>query len=484
MINKKMEIDVGELASASAYDIAKRVREGDLHLDKPAEAAIERGRRVNPKLNAVIHWCDDFSAHSIREPRGQLAGVPVLAKDLFIDVAGAPTRNGSKSSNLAPVAVDSEIVARYRQAGARLIGKTATPEFGIGPSTESAAFGVTSNPWGDIRSAAGSSGGSAAAVAAGIAPIAIGSDGGGSIRLPAAMCGLVGLKPTRGRTPIGPGQGDGFAGLASVGSLTRSVRDAQLALCVTEGCHPGDMHWAPIGAASLRRQAKLRVGVLDAGWWPTAMDSHCREGLERTATLMKTLGHEVKPISLGLGPEKMLAATAPVFSASIAALVEKCDHRNLEPATVAIAETGQSVSGSQYVAACVAMSEIGAQIGKLFDEVDLLLSPTAPIEHYPHGHINLSKATLAEITVRMNEVITFTSPFNASGNPAVSLPLHWTDKGLPIGMQLVAPVGEDHLLLEVASMLEAARPWEKRQAALITKMMATEDGARENRMEE
>jgi Asp-tRNA(Asn)/Glu-tRNA(Gln) amidotransferase A subunit family amidase len=450
-----------------ATDQASLIRSGEISPAELADRAIARIERMNPRLNAVvIPLFEKGRAEARSAPGGPFRGVPYLLKDLSLVSAGDPTSQGMAGAKAAGYRADHDswFVERMRAAGFVLLGKTNLDELGMGTSTAPAAWGPTRNPWDVSRSPGGSSGGSAAAVAARLVPVADGTDAAGSIRIPASHCGVVGLKPSRGRVSVGPDVFcDSLAGVAAEMGLTRSVRDTAAVLDVVAGHRPGDAYRAPPPARPFAAEVgadpgRLRIGVLaedPSGAAP--VDPGCAAAARAAADALSGLGHDVAggfPPALARGgvPEfgvAMAVVAARAFDVWEARLGRPLTEDDVEPATWGAARFGRTVTGVQYATGVDRLRERAAEIERwwLDDGWDLLLTPTVPGPAPPIGAAPHADPML------------FTSPFNGTGQPAISLPLHESADGLPIGVQLVAAHGREDLLLRVAAQLERALPW-------------------------
>ncbi|HEX2359007.1 MAG TPA: amidase [Solirubrobacterales bacterium] len=467
---------------------AQLVRDGELSPVELAEAAIERAERLNPDLNAIIHpLYDEGRAAAAGElPDGPFRGVPFLLKDIGAALAGQPLHMGCEALKRAAfrAPVDTYLGARFRDAGFVTIGKTNVPEFGILPTTEPAAYGASCNPWDLGRTTGGSSGGSAAAVAAGIVPIAHANDGGGSIRIPASCCGLVGLKPTRQRISEGPLIGDVMSGLTVELVLARSVRDVATVLEEVEGPAPGDPYVAPPPLRPYREElvadpGRLRIGLLTEAIGSEIEVSPVVSGAARGALeLLGSLGHEVDDDAPEVpqgGPFDPIetfmtrwyagqTATNEQFEVILGRPLEPGD---VEPLTWAMAEEGRRRNAGQYLVAVGVHQAIARLLADWFEAGhDLLLTPTLGEPPPPLGTFDDSGDDPLRAIVRAQPMGVFTAVFNATGNPAISLPLHWTDDGIPVGIQLVAPFGREDVLIRVAAQLEKAQPWAERHPPL------------------
>lgn len=465
---------------------AELVRRGEVTARELVEAAIARIEAVNPKLNAVIHRRDAaarLEADAVRAERGPFAGVPYLAKDLLCLTEGDPLHMGTRFLRDAKLCAphDSYHATKLRSAGFVFVGRTNTPELGTLPTTEPDAYGATHNPWDPTRSPGGSSGGSAAAVAAGIVPAAHGNDGGGSIRIPASACGLVGLKPSRGRISLGPDVGEVSGGLVCEGALTRSVRDTAAILDATWGPMPADPYTAPpplmsyVDAMKVRPR-ELRIGVMTA--FPGAngtVHPECVKAVEHATKLLGELGHHASPSHPSVLDDPQLGHVfATMYAVSYAHQLESFGAlagRPLTPDDVdrfnwMLAEFGRAVRASEYLAVLDWIHGYRRQLAAWWAGTDLLLTPTLPEPPVPLGTFEPTAERVGEVAERATAFSAFTAPFNLSGQPAISLPLHWTPGGLPVGVQLVAPYGREDLLLAVAATLEEAAPWRDRRPAI------------------
>jgi amidase len=472
---------VTDLAMLDATAQAGLVRTGEVSSEELTLAAIDRAERLNPELNAIIHPLYEQGLEASRGelPDGPFRGVPFLFKDLGAGLAGQPLHMGVKALKEADfrLPVDTFLGARFRDAGLVTIGKTNTPELGIVPTTEPEAYGPTHNPWDLERSPGGSSGGSAAAVAAGIVPIAHANDGGGSIRIPASCCGLVGLKPSRGRTSLGPLVGDTMSGLTVEHVVSRSVRDVAAALDATHGPAAGDPYVAPAPARPYTEELEASPGSLRIALMTESIGTDIEidpvvvSAAREAATMLEGLGHSLDE-DLPEAPEFDLIET--FLTRWYAGQTETLDQfgvlfgrqlgpDDVEPLTWAMAEEGRRRDSGQYLAAVSQHQAVGRMLGIWFDSGhDLLLTPTMGEVPPPLGSFATDPDEPLRTIRRGEKTAAFTALINATGSPAISLPLTWTDYGLPIGVQLVADYGREDLLLRVASQLEEAHPWAER----------------------
>jgi len=468
-------------ANFDATAQAELVRRGDATPVELVDAAIARVERVNSRLNAVITPLFEKARAAARDralPDGPFRGVPFLLKDFIGYSAGDPYHMGMRALRtrgfVAPH--DTYLVAKLRQAGFVVIGKSNTPELGTIPSTEPLAYGPTHNPWDPARSPGGSSGGSAAAVAAGIVPAAHANDGGGSIRIPASACGVVGLKPSRGRGSFGPDVGDCVGGLAVEGSVTRTVRDTAAILDVVAGGMPGDPYTAPPPARPYREEVgrdpgSLRIGLMThAPAGVAAVDPACVAAVEDGARLLGSLGHRVEVAHpAALDDLETFQHFGVMFAVSTARLLDaigeligaELGEADVEPFNWELAAMGRVCSAPHYLRSVDWLAGYTRRVAAWWEDgFDLLLSPTLPEPPWTLGGFHGVDAMTAGLRSQM--LCAFTGPFNLTGQPAVSLPLSWSAAGLPIGVQLVAAYGREDLLVRIAAQLETAQPWRDR----------------------
>lgn len=452
-----------------ALGLAELVRAGDVTPQELLDAALAGIEAINPGLNAVINVFEPSARQAIEAglPSGPFVGVPFAVKDLWTDVRGVPTANGSALFAGAVADHDSELVRRYRQAGLVIAAKTNSPELGLSPSTEPKLFGPTHNPWRHGFSAGGSSGGAAAAVAAGLFPMAHATDGGGSIRIPSAYCGLFGLKPTRARVSFAPDRGESWNGLGVAHVVSRSVRDSAVALDATAGNAPGDPYAAPPASSSYLRDAaidpaQLRVGLIVSSFNNAPVDPELTAAAERTASRCEQLGHHVIPLRWPDGFDQLPAIAGAITSANVAASVDarlrvlgrELDARDLEPVTALIADAGRSVSGVQYVAALQAMHATCRVMASLFADVDVLITPTVGRVAFPLGVVDGSD--MQRFREEVGSITGFVGVANATGQPAMSLPLDLSADHTPLGSQVIARFGDESTLFQLAGQLERA----------------------------
>jgi amidase len=458
---------------------AELVRTGEVTPGELVEAAIARAERVNPALHAILTPLYEKARAAAQDPGlpgGPLHGVPFLLKDLMGYSAGDPYHMGMAALRDFVAPHDTYLAQKIRAAGLVVIGKTNVPELGTIPSTEPLAYGPSHNPWDPTRSPGGSSGGSAAAVAAGVVPVAHANDGGGSIRIPASVCGLVGLKPSRGRSSFGPDLGDGVGGLSVEGSVSRTVRDTAVLLDVIEGLMPGDPYVAPAPQRPYREEVdadpgSLRIGVMmQAPASSTAVDPDCVAAAEDVAALLAELGHRVEASHPAALDEMetfqhfgimFATSTARILDAVGDLLGRTLGPEDVEPFNWALAEMGSAVSARNYLRTVDWLFGYTRRVAAWWaDGFDLLLTPTLPEPPWTLGGFHAVDPMMAGL--RSQTLCAFTGPFNMTGQPAISVPLCWNGDGLPIGVQLVAAYGREDVLLRVAAQLERARPWADR----------------------
>jgi len=455
------------------------VQRGEVSALELLETAIARAEAINPKINAIVYRGYDQArtAAAAFKPAGEpFAGVPLLLKDLLGDCAGMPTRFASAFVPPMAAPADSYLVARLKRAGFVPFAKTNTPEFGLPPFTEPKLYGAARNPWDTTRTPGGSSGGSAAAVAARIVPVAHANDGGGSIRIPAACCGLVGLKPTRGRNSLGPWVGDIMNGLVAEHVVSRSVRDTAAALDATAGYVAGDPYAAfPPARPYLNELAggprKLRIGYSTATPYGNPLDPELAAATEATAKLCAALGHEVQEASFDVEARTLLPAFFAVYGAGLASTIDTLAQLtsrapragDFEAMTWNAYQAGRAITASQYLIAIGALQRSGRAFAAFFEDRDIWLTPSLGALPLPVGLINVDDANATLADPRIAAFAHYNPLYNVSGQPAISLPLQVSKSGLPIGMLFGARYGEEATLLQLAAQLEIAQPWHDRR---------------------
>ncbi len=464
-----------------ATGLAALVRRRETTPRELLEAAIEIAERVDPAINALSQRFDERARRAADDglPAGPLHGVPYLLKDLALMMGGTVTTQGSRYFRDFTAPADDTFVARLKAAGLNIFGKTTTPEFGLTVTTESALTGITRNPWNPERSSGGSSGGAAAAVAAGIVPAAQGSDGGGSIRIPSACCGLFGLKPSRGRTPVGPFRGEGWAGLSVAHAITRSVRDSALLLDLVSAPEPGARLAAPppphshVEAAGRDPERPLRIALLAAHPLGGELHPDCRAAVESAAKLCADLGHHVEPAFPELDVEALNRAIVSVIAVETSLLVSARARATgvppspevLEPVTLAYHELGRTMDPRAYPRALYDIQAQAFRMGRFMERYDVILSPTLARPPARFGIVSLDQP-FEKYREAVAAYSPFTAIYNMTGQPAMNVPLFWNAEGLPIGTMFAARYGEEHTLFSLASQLERARPWKDRHPPL------------------
>jgi Asp-tRNA(Asn)/Glu-tRNA(Gln) amidotransferase A subunit family amidase len=455
-----------EYAGHDALALAELVRRGEVTPSELIDAAIARIERLDGRLNAVPIRAFEAARLAANGPLpdGPFRGVPFLPKDLGLEWEGLPQYHGSRYFKGYVPKVDVELASRYRRAGLVALGRSNSPEFGLSITTEPAVHGPCRNPWNPAHSPGGSTGGGGAAVATGMVPMAHANDGGGSIRIPASACGVFGLKPTRGRTPVGPFFGEVWNGHVANHALTRSVRDSAALLDASHGPSLGDPYAAPppnrryideVG----RPPGRLRIGFSVRAPLPTTgVHPDAVAAVETAAKLLSDLGHAVEPAAPVFEADWMMQAHGVVVVANLAADLRECVQflgrppgpDDLEPDTWTAIREGQKISAEDFELARRTIHRLSRRIAVFFQSYDAWLTPTLPEP----------PAKLGTMTpARIQDFIAFTSPFNATGQPAMSVPMTRNADGLPIGVQFVGRFGDEATLFRLAAQIEAARPW-------------------------
>jgi amidase len=471
-------MDLAEYAACDGLELAELVRRGDVTPEELAALAAEGTSRVNGRLGAVIELFVDRVEHPLGDarPTGPFVGVPLLLKDLYHGEAGRVCENGSRLSEGWVVPSDTGLIQRIRRSGLASLGRATTSEWGIMGTTETAFAGPTCSPWSQDHIAGGSSGGAGASVGAGIVPIAIASDGGGSIRIPAACCGVVGLKPSRGRISFGPDAGEPLSGWAVRFAVSRTVRDSAALLDALHGPEPGDPTLLPPPERPYldecgRDPGRLRIAFCTAPWNGAAEHPEHAAATEATARLLTDLGHDVEQAAPAVEWEPFLDCMVDMWSANTAhgidlfgaALGREPSRENLEPVTYAMWRYGAGLSGSEVLAALDHVNGVNRRLGAFFADWDVLLTPTLGHPQQQLGaYAAMGEASPREVFGGWAHIEGFLPFFNCSGQPAISLPLHQATTGLPIGMQLVGRLGDEATLIRVAAQLESAQPWRDR----------------------
>lgn len=475
--------DPTDLTHLDATAQAALVRDGEVSASELVDAAIARAEALDGDLNSIIHPRYDDARAEAAGPLGDgpFVGVPFLLKDLDGAAAGQPLHAGTRflRDHGYVADLDSELIARFARAGLVCIGRTNVPELGLIPSTEPEVYGPTHNPWDLSRTPGGSSGGSAAATAAGIVPMAHSGDGGGSIRIPAGHCGLVGLKPSRGRITMAPEAGEAWAGLVARLAVTRTVRDTAALLDAVTGPGVGDPYRAAPPARPYRDEVGADPGSLRIGWVAVPPDGTVEadpqvvSATEATAELLEGLGHRVEQAHPAtLGDPNATSHFLVAFGAWVARELDRLGElvgtaptaEGFEAGTWAVAETGRSVTAQQYLAALDGLHAMTRTMVSWWevDGYDLLLTPTVPELPPVLGQFASTVESPFDGLFRATTTVAFCAPFNITGQPAISLPLHQSTEGLPIGMQFVAAPEREDVLVRLAAQLEQAAPWADR----------------------
>ncbi len=489
-----------EYGEYDAVGLAELVRKGEVSPLDLCEESIERIERVNPRVNAVIRPTFESARETARSslPRGPFAGVPFLLKDLITGIAGMPLTKSCKGLAGYIPSEDAELTKRYKAAGVVIAGFTNTPEFGLMGITEPELHGPTRNPWNLRHTPGGSSGGSAAAVAGGIVPMASGGDGGGSIRIPAACCGLFGLKPSRGRTPNGPEHGSVWQGAVSLHVLSRSVRDSAVMLDATHGPDLGAPYVIAPPVAPYADEIKNDTGRLKVAFCtesPIGGDVHpeCVRAVEKTAKTLTDLGHVVEEASPQYDGLELATSYFMLYFGEVAADIDafrsqigrRAKRSDVEDATWTLGLLGRTFSAGDFVTSLRQWHLAGRAIGELFERYDVYLTPTmarppveigelAPplFERIGVKVINaLGAGRLLKVTGIVEKIASeslaptpFTQLANLTGLPAMSVPLHWTPDGLPCGVHFTGRFADEATLFRLAAQLEEAAPWRDKRA--------------------
>jgi len=456
-----------ELAFLSAVEQAKLVRAGEISSTELVTTTLERIERLDPTLNAFVTVCGDEALEAARiidtiPGDAAFRGVPIGIKDLAA-TAGVRTTYSSRAYQDYVPDFDLAVVRRLRDAGFVIVGKTNTPEFGTVAFTESELNGATRNPWDTELTPGGSSGGAAAALAAGLIPAAHATDGGGSIRIPASCCGLFGLKPSRGRVSSAPF--GSLEGLSTAGPLTRTVEDAAHLLDVLAGYEPGDPWWAPpperpFAETTAERPARLRVAVTSTPPIDVPVDPACSAALQEAAALLAELGHHVEEGTPAWQDPGLFDTFIEIWQTG--PTLHPVDEASMTPLNRGLAESARASSAADYVRAVAGLQMLARRIVAFWSEADVVLTPTLALPPVPIGWQDAATGAIGQL-LRNTQFTPFTAVANLTGLPAMSLPLHWNDEGLPIGVQAIGPPAGDALLLSLAAEIEAARPWRDRR---------------------
>lgn len=478
-------ISEADYTSRDATALADLVRNREVSPQELLDTAIARIERLNPRFNAVVETLYYAARRDIASglPEGPFAGVPFLVKDLHTLVKGSRLSHACAFFAGHVSSHDSPVVAKARSAGLVIAGRTNSPEFGLNTTTESRFLGVARNPWNPERSTGGSSGGSAAAVASGMVPLSHATDSGGSIRIPASCCGLIGLKPTRGRVLAGLDTGEGWHDTFNAFAITRSVRDtATLLDCLKNGDEAApyyppyhDMSFSRIPETPVR---PLRIGILEAPPNGVVVDPEVRDALDRTRKLLEDLGHVTETLSLTFETGPAAEAFLKVICSSVASTVDHHEKQtgrlardeDFEASVWSALQIGRQMSGGELNAAIACIHLTGRDILSQLAGYDAVLSPTIAKPPLPLGVLDAGEADIKTFLSKVFAFAPFTSFYNVSGQPAISLPAAWSPEGLPIGMQFSARPGREDVLIRLSTQLEAALDWSKAQTALMTRL--------------
>jgi len=467
-------VDWNEYRQYDGLGLAELVKRGDVTSEELLDTALEAQARIDPELGSIVLGLEEDARRALADglPEGPFTGVPFLVKDLNLQMKGTVTTNGCRFFADPVSDHDSELVKRYRAAGLVIFGKSASPEFGVTTSTESLLFGQTHNPWNLEHTAGGSSGGASAAVAGGILPLANASDGGGSIRIPASCCGLIGVKPSRGNIPFGPDAGEGWSGMSTMHAVSRSVRDSAALLDATGGADVGAPYAAPVRERAYLEEVghdpgALRIALVTESFNGTDVHADCIEAVEDTARLCESLGHRIEPITLKVDREALGGATQALIGGNMRAVIERRaavlgrdpGPDDLEPFTLRMYEAAGNLSAADYARGQVAIHTAGRVVASVLESYDLILTPTMGAPPEKLGVLSLANENVGEMIGALLRSVGFTQLINGTGQPAISLPLHWNGAGLPIGTHFIARLGGEGLLYRLAGQLEAERPW-------------------------
>lgn len=491
-----------EYGEYDGLGIAELLARGEISREEVLEEAVARLERVNPAINAVVHTRYERARKASKAAEGPFAGVPFLVKDLLQTFAGEPTSSGSRFFDGWRAPRDSELARRYHRAGLITIGRTNTPELGLLPVTEPTRFGSSNNPWNLGRTTGGSSGGSAAAVAAGIVPLAHAGDGGGSIRIPAACCGVFGLKPSRGRTPVGPDASERWNGFTQEHVVSRTVRDSAAVLDATIGDEPGAPYVAPPPERPYleeieRDPGALRIALCTEPAMPSQVDRDCLEAARDAASLCSSLGHEVVEVSPGHDASKLAVDFLTVVAGQTAAEIEEAERAvgrraeidDFETETQMTALFGRQLRAAEYAVAMKDLQTEARRIAERFADYDAILTPALGRVPVPHGALRAHGAeralhraivrgrlgpalrlpgVLERAAASIFTVTAYTPVANFTGRPSMSVPLFWNREGLPVGAMFTGRFGDEATLFRLAAQLENAHPWFDRRPPVFS----------------
>ena len=494
-----------EYLACDATQLAVLVARREVTADELLSLALGQQQRVHPRINAICRSMETEARARLAGPplTGPFAGVPFLLKDGVEDVAGLPTGYGSAGMQRIVPTESAHVVRRYLDAGLVVFGKTNLPEFALKAVTDSRANGRTNNPWNPAHTPGGSSGGAAAAIASGIVPMAAGADGGGSLRIPAACCGLFGLRPSRGRVSCGPGMGEAWFGASSEGVISRSVRDTARALDAIAGAESGDAFTIappamPYADSMLRPPRRLRIGFTTTSPLGTDVHPEAVAAVADAARLLASLGHDVEEAAPEIDGPLLARCYLHIYFGQVPAAMARAyaagaKRSEFEPLTRIIETLGKATSAQTLTSHLALWNQHARALARFHQHHDLLLTPTLAHPPVRHGQgdppmaqqkaldlldrtgilrllarSGLLGATIDKIATDSLQYVPFTQLANLTGTPAMSVPLHWTADGLPLGVQFVAPFGQEDLLLQLAAQLEQARPWFGRLPGWVT----------------
>jgi amidase len=465
-----------QLSEYIKYDglgIADLIRSKEIKRDEAIACAFEAADLLNPKINTIIELFPEPLAGN-NSTDAPFYGVPFLIKDLGLHATGVLNEMGSRLTKGLRTPHDTDLMKKFRESGLRTIGRASTPEFGYCATTEPIVNGPSCNPWDLTRMPGGSSGATAASVAAGIVPLAHANDGGGSIRIPASCCGLLGLKPTRGRVPNGPDAAEPLSGLAVEFAVTKTVRDAAALLDAVHGAGVGDPFEIAAPSESYsssieKEPGQLKIAFMTEPWSGAEQDEQVKLACINTAAQCAYLGHVVTQARPALDWQAFLDATIILWTANITVIVDyaaimtgrKIDESTLESTTLACYRHGKELKADQFLQAQAVANNICRTVGHFFQEYDLLLTPTTTRAPLLLGEINANDPTLDAVawSKHLFDYCPYTPVFNTTGQPAISIPLHRTSDNLPLGMQFAGRYGDEKTLLQLARQFEQAYPW-------------------------
>ncbi|MFC5587978.1 amidase [Sporosarcina soli] len=477
-------MEFSEYSEFDAVGLALLVKNREVTPQELKKVALEGIDKLNPTINAVVSTLSEQADKEIQAglPEGPFKGIPFLIKESSAQAIGVPVNLGSRFGVGVTTSQDTNLMTRFRQAGFVTVGTSTTPEFAFNFTTESVLYGPTRNPWDTNLSAGGSSGGAAAAVSAGIVPIAHANDGAGSIRQPAAVNGLVGLKPTRGRIPHGPFRGEILSGLSNEFAVTKSVRDSAVLLDEIAGADIGASSWAESPKRTYlsekeHKPKRLRIAWMGAPINGASVDKECTDALYRTVQLCQDLGHDLVEATPQINAEEQFQATLRIWAANISRSIDRlqiglnrtASPENLEASNWALYQYGQTLKAFDLLEAFEINNRVARTVGEFFTHYDVLLSPTIAQLPWEIGKLNANDPNLdaKQWTERMMAYAPFTNLFNTTGQPAISLPLGWSSKGLPIGMQFAGRFADESTLFQLAFQLEEAQPWIDKKTRLL-----------------